>query len=157
QTGTARIRGRVTIDNGQPLRRATVGLNGLLQASRATRTDADGGFEFTDLPAGTVNVMVQKAGYASPPSKVFNRPDGQRVDDVSISVPKGAVITGLVLDEYGDPVINASVMPMHMQFSQGRRTLVPFGMAGTTNDIGEFRIFGLNAGQYYLGVTPQRF
>jgi hypothetical protein len=157
QTGTARIRGRVTTDSGQPLRRAAVRLNAVPGTVRSTTTDADGRFEFANLPAGSVNISVQKAGYVTPSNKGFSLTDGQRVDDVSIIVPKGAVITGLVLDEYGDPVISANVMPMRMQFAQGRRTLVPSGMAGTTNDVGEFRIFGLNAGQYYLGVTPQRF
>jgi hypothetical protein len=46
-------------------------------------------------------------------------------------------------------------MAMRYQYVQGRRRLMPTGRAGTTNDIGEYRIFGLAPSQYYLSTSMQ--
>ena len=66
---------------------------------------------------------------------------------------RGGVITGQVVDEFGDPVIGANVMPMRSQFSRGQHQIVQSGGNSQTNDIGEFRLFGMNPGGYYIGVT----
>ena len=51
--GTAIIRGRVVSSDGTPVRRAQVrALAGELRANRLVSTDAQGRFEFKDLPAG---------------------------------------------------------------------------------------------------------
>jgi hypothetical protein len=42
---------------------------------------------------------------------------------------------------------------MRFQFVQGRRRLIPAGRPVTTNDIGEFRLFALPPGQYYVSGT----
>lgn len=39
----------------------------------------------------------------------------------------------------------------------GRRRLTPTGRSSTTNDIGEFRVFGLPPGQYYVSATMRTF
>src|SRR2546422_677499 len=41
------------------------------------------------------------------------------------------------------------------RYPQGRKQLVSFGSA-STNDIGEYRIFGLPPGRYYISVSPRR-
>src|SRR5437016_1246737 len=65
--GTAIIRGRVvSADNGTPVRRAQVrAQSGELRANRLVSTDAQGRFEFKDLPAGRWNLTASKAGYMS--------------------------------------------------------------------------------------------
>jgi hypothetical protein len=40
-----------------------------------------------------------------------------------------------------------------MRFAQGRRRLVPAGRFGESNDAGEFRLFGIAPGQYYISAT----
>jgi protocatechuate 3,4-dioxygenase beta subunit len=42
---------------------------------------------------------------------------------------------------------------MRYQYVQGSRRLMPSGRGGATNDIGEYRIFGLTPGQYYVSAT----
>src|SRR5436309_8611602 len=44
-----------------------------------------------------------------------------------------------------------------MGTSKGRRQLVPAGRTATTNDIGEYRIYGLPPGQYYVSATLRAF
>ena len=156
QTGTSRIRGRVTTTDGnQPLRRATVRLGGLQgpNGQRVATTDQDGRYEFATLPAGRYTVNVNKPGYVGTTSKPVDLVDDQHADTVNVSVPRGGVIAGRVLDEFGDPVTSAQVMAMRSVFQQGRRQLQPAGGSSQTNDIGEFRIFGLSPGQYYVAAN----
>lgn len=79
--------------------------------------------------------------------------DGQTIERVDFSLPRGSVITGKVLDEFGEAMADVQVMAMRNQFFQGRRQVVPAGVPRTTNDIGEYRIFGLAPGQYYVSAT----
>ena len=164
RTGTSRLHGRVmAADTGQPLRRAVVRLSGAeIRESRSTTTAADGTYEFKDLPAGRYTISASKGSYVSlaygqiRPSEA-GRPvvlaDHQALDRIDIRLPRGAIITGRVVDEFGEAVADASVMSMRQRYVQGRRRLMPTGRNSMTNDIGEFRLFGLEPGQYYLTAT----
>lgn len=57
--GTASLRGKVLGLEGRPLRDATVGVFG---TARAARTDADGEFRVTNIPAGTHTIEVKAIG-----------------------------------------------------------------------------------------------
>src|SRR5262245_15464070 len=67
QTGTAKILGRVlTADTSAPLRRAQVRITAAEQrVVKTATTDADGKYQFSDLPAGRYNVSVTRNGYVS--------------------------------------------------------------------------------------------
>src|SRR5205814_4996396 len=164
KTGTARIRGRiVAADSGQPLRKAQVRASASdIRESRMTSTDADGRFELKELPAGRYTIAASKGSFVAlqygqrrpfAPGKPIELRDGETIDKVDFALPRGGIVTGHVVDEFGEPVADVSVAPMRYQYVQGRRRLVPNGRQGTTNDIGEFRIFGLPPGQYYLSAT----
>ena len=66
-TGTARIRGHVVAaDNGIPLRRAQVRVSvAELRINRSVNTDAEGRYEFSELPAGRYTIFVSRCGYVS--------------------------------------------------------------------------------------------
>ena len=163
KTGTARIRGRViAADTGAGLRRVQVRIAGPDVQSRLTMTDADGRFEFRDLPAGRFNVFSSKSGYVSvqygqtrpfEAGKPIELADGQLVDKADISMPRGSVISGRVLDEAGDPVTDAMVSAMRSAWVNGRRRLQPTGRMGSTNDLGQFRLYGLPPGDYFVSAT----
>lgn len=164
RTGTARIRGHVfAADSGAPLRRARIRLNSQeLREGRLTLTDAQGTYEFKDLPAGRYTVNADKGGYVGlaygqtrplEPGKPLEILDGQTVEKIDFALPRGGVITGHVVDEYGEPVADVQVAPMQMRYAQGRRRMMPTGRVSSTNDIGEFRLFGLSPGQYYISAT----
>jgi hypothetical protein len=165
-TGRSTIRGRiVAADGGQPMRRAAVRITALeLRGMRTALTDADGRYEFRELPAGRYSINASKPGFLSlsygqtqPASsgKPLVLGDNQTVDVIEIRLLRGAVITGRVSDELGDPVPNVAVTLARQQFLNGQRRLLPSGSA-STNDIGEYRIFGLAPGQYYVSAAaPQ--
>ncbi len=166
--GTARIRGRVVAaDTGQAIRKALVRISATeLREMRTTSTEPDGRYEFGDLPAGRYTITASKGAFVTlnyGQTRPFEqgRPlqllDHQTVEKIDFALPRGSVITGRVIDEYGDPVADVQVVPMRMQFSpQGRRP-TPFGRFSSTNDIGEFRMFGLPPGEYFVSATLRSF
>lgn len=166
KTGTARIRGHVVAaDTGQPLRKAQVRVvSPELRENRMVSTDTDGKYEVKDLPAGRYQVTVTKGSYVSlsygqsrpfEAGKPLEILDTQIVEKVDFALPRGGIITGKIVDEFGEPIADVRVMPMRYQYVQGRRRLNPAGRVATTNDIGEYRIFGLAPGPYFLSATIQ--
>jgi protocatechuate 3,4-dioxygenase beta subunit len=158
------IRGRVLAsDSGRPLRQAQVRISGGdLREGRMTGTNTDGTYEFTDVPAGRYTLTAVKAGYvqlqygqlrAFEPGKPVDIRNAQTLEKIDFVLPRGAVITGRVVDELGEPVMDIQVTAMRYQFVQGSRRLAPIGRASSTNDIGEFRLFGLLPGQYYVSAS----
>jgi hypothetical protein len=64
-----------------------------------------------------------------------------------------AVLAGRVLDEDGEPVQGAQIQVMNRRTQRGLRNWV--GMRGNaTNDLGEFRIAGVQPGKVMLQITP---
>src|SRR4029453_10631092 len=64
---------------------------------------------------------------------------------------------GRIVDEFGDPVTDVSVSAMRYQYVQGSRRLMPSGRGVQTNDVGEFRVYGLSPGQYFVSATLRNF
>jgi protocatechuate 3,4-dioxygenase beta subunit len=162
-TGTASISGQVTtLDTGRPIKQARVSLSGAeLPEGRAVMTDEDGRYNVANLPAGRFTISVSKPGFITVaygqrrPGR-SGRPlpvaDGQRVRSLDFRMPRGSVVTGHVFDEDGEPLLGAQVRALRYYFVQGERRLVSTG-AGVTDDRGEFRIFGLVPGTYYVAAS----
>ena len=163
KTGTGGVRGRVVAsDTGTAVRRAQVRISGPDIGTKTALTDTQGRFEFRDLPAGRFNVSVSKSGFVTmnygqnrpfEPGRPIELVDAQKMDKADVALPRGSVLAGRVADEFGEAVAEAEVTAMRMQFTNGRRRLVPSGRNGTTNDLGQFRIYGLPPGEYYVSAT----
>ncbi len=162
--GTSIIRGRVVVsDTGTPVRRAQVRAQSAeLRANRLVNTDAQGRFEFKDLPAGRWNLTASKAGFMTlryGQKRAFEAgspiviAEGQLMERADFSLPRGAAITGRVFDEFGDPVANARVQVLRYQTTQGTRRLTPSGGGDQSDDTGAYRIYGLAPGDYYISAT----
>ena len=162
-TGTSVFRGRVVAaDSNQPLRNATViAFSDTLRLTWATLTNADGRYEMKNLPAGQYAVSATKVNYTwvargSDRTMGIGAPirvaDGQAVDDLDLQLQRAGVLTGRILDEFNEPVVGARVSVVRFQSVQGQRRLTP-GRSTMTNDIGEFRLFGLLPGEWYLSAS----
>lgn len=168
QSGTATIKGRV-VDavTGRSVARARVRLGGLPGPDQPT-TDAgpDGEFAFESLPAGRYQVWAEKSGYLSGPgpgaratmrrmSRGIQLRDGETAKDVRVELSRGAVITGRIVDEHGEPVEHATVNVLRLPRSGQRTDLTRIHGGTQTNDIGEFRIARLDRGSYLLMVQSR--
>jgi hypothetical protein len=168
--GTGVILGRVTAaDSGNPLRSAQVRLSGTnVRTTQVANTDGDGRYGFSNLPAGRYNLTVMKTGYVTlafgqqrlfEPGKPLDVADGQQIERIDFALPHGSVIAGRITDEFGDPVPGVRVQAMRYQYQpDGQRHLIPgntgpmFGLA--TDDLGQFRVYGLMPGTYVLSASP---
>ena len=158
KTGTGKISGRVlSTETGAPLRRAQVRLTAPEVGVKTALTDTDGRFEFKDLPAGRFTVNASKSGHVSVQfgqSRPFEsgRPielaDKQVLDKADIFMPRGGVISGRIVDEFGEPVTDAMVSTMRQTWLNGRRRIQTTGRIAQTNDLGQFRLYGLPPGEY---------
>lgn len=164
KTGTARIQGRVyALESGQPIRRAQVRIAGQDIMPKAALTDAEGRYEFRDLPAGRFTLHASKSGYVSvqfgqsrpyESGRPIELADAQAIENGDIAMPGGSVIAGRIVDEFGDPMPDVQVTALRQSWANGRRRLVPGGgRIATTNDLGQFRIYGLPPGDYYVSAT----
>jgi protocatechuate 3,4-dioxygenase beta subunit len=175
----ARISGRV-VENGTNTPLSGVSITAIsmqrgpvvsppIGPSPQTITAEDGRYMFDGLPPGRYRIDAQKAGFASSladPSAfhTFEVAAGQTLAGVDFSLPKAAVIAGQILDpSSGEPLANAMVMAMRrlgavgapvLYSPQGPR-LAPAGQSAQTNDLGEFRIFGLPPGEYVVASSPR--
>lgn len=162
--GTATVRGHVTAaDTGQPLRKAQVRIVAAeIRENRLATTDENGAYEFTDVRPARYTILASKGSYvtlsygqsrATDTPKPIEILDRQTVERLDLALPRGGVITGRIVDDYSEPMSDVLVSLQRYQFIQGRRILAPAGGFATTNDLGEFRLYGIGTGQYYLQAT----
>ena len=163
-TGTAKISGRViAADTGSPIRRAQININSRdAQFNRSMTTDSEGRYELAALPAGRYRLFVDKAGYVAleygqarpfEAGKPLDITDGQVLEKIDFSLPRGSAITGRITDEFGDAITDVQVQALRYQFVNGERQLVNAGRAAQTDDLGSYRIFGLMPGDYIIRAS----
>jgi hypothetical protein len=164
-TPSGQISGRVlAADSGRPIKRARVFVTAAeLPGGRGVLTGDQGVFELTELPAGRYTMTVSKSGFVSL-SYGQRRPlqagtplqlgDGQQLKGIDFRLPRGSVIAGQILDEDGEPMPGVMVRVMRYQYLQGERRLAPAG-AGQTDDKGQFRVWGLMPGEYYVNAIAR--
>jgi 5-hydroxyisourate hydrolase-like protein (transthyretin family) len=136
--------------------------DGPLGESIATRTNEQGRFSLANVPAGTYRIFAVDPDYVRKEhaSSIVVTP-GKPVVNIAIAMTRTAVIAGRVTNEHGDAAPNVFVRAW-TQTGQVAET--------KTNDLGEYRLFGLEPGTYtisaerylppridgtfYLGPTP---
>ena len=124
-------------------------------------TDDDGCYQFSAMPAGQYSVTFLKGGFVSlqfgqrfqfDEVRAVDVQEGRAVSALDVALPAGGVIEGRVVDERGEPIVEARVSAMRVQFFEGRRRLEAAGRAAETDDRGFFRLYGLSAGEYVVGA-----
>jgi len=163
--GTAVLRGKIVNAEGRPLRRVQIRLTGeLIPEGRTASTNSLGRWEIRELPAGRFNLIVTRAGYLNAqygqkrygePGRPLELADGETQEHVDLTLTHNGVITGHVYDEAGEPLAGATVMPLQMRFFNGKRRLTPTRGTATTDDSGQYRIGGLDPGDYYVYATSR--
>jgi len=158
------IEGIVTKDpGGEPVKKVLIELIAENQSEGGDYTavtGADGGFRIEDILPGRYHLFVERTGLLESgkhgirrEGRVLNLAAGQELKDLQIRLQAAAVVRGRVTDEDGEPLPNAEVAVQRQTFISGHGRWEQVG-AERTNDLGEYRIANLPAGNYYVSVTP---
>ncbi len=166
------VSGKVlSASDGSPVRSARVSL--LMEnfnasniksqtGSYSTSTDGEGKFEIDYVAPGRYRFKAARTGYVSREYRdsvsgtaaLLALDPGQHLTDVVFRLPRTAAVTGHVIDENGDPLAGIQISALRKSKPRNRKSsrssgddLIALGIA-VTNDLGEYRIFGLKPGEY---------
>lgn len=166
--GTATVSGRVTL-KGEPVPNVAIGIQpqnqqmGIPDRSKyfRARTDAEGRFRFSAVPAGQYLISALAPGLISPSDtpygiqgKTLHLTDGENTENLTLELKRGGVIAGRITDSSGNGIVETIVRLMKMN-EAGK--FIGFSTINTaefsqTDDRGAYRLFGLPAGKYKVSV-----
>lgn len=164
--GDSSISGRITADD-KPLVNAVVTLNlPALQSIQnnqkgaSVRTDKEGRYEFAGLSKGSYLLTPRAFQYAISSSdfggiagKTVYVGEGEHRTNVDFDLTIGGVITGKVVDERNRPLIRQMVyLSVRGQNQQITQKLPQSPPGSLTDDRGIYRLYGLQAGSYFVSV-----
>jgi hypothetical protein len=144
-------------------------VNGVLVSLRPqpqrVLTAGDGRFVFADLPAGAYSIVAKRSGYVEgAPGR--GRPGGtaqpvllsaaERSVDVVVRMWKTGVITGVVTDETGEPIVGAELRALQRSTVAGQSRYTAGGAPAFTDDRGVYRFSDLVPGQYLVATIAPR-
>ena len=169
------VSGRVvTAAEGSPLKSARVALareyGGSGPRIYAATSDSDGHFTIKGVAPGRYSFFATRPGYVDQPYQpnggdsgaVLALQPGQQLTDVLFRLTMAAVITGHVNNEDGEAMTGVLVTALRRPTEEETieeelppsRKLEPTQVASAkTDDRGEYRIYGLEAGEYYVKAT----
>ena len=162
--GTGVIAGLVTLgdDAKTPVRRAVVTLTAADDSEiLAAISGDDGKFTIERVPAGKYTLAAAKPSYLTIPYGA-RRPGrrgtllivagGQHLSDLNLSLPPGAVLAGRVTLPDGQPAPNVQVVAVPSWRATAGGTPEAGAREFRTDDLGEFRLFGLTPDTYMVAA-----
>ena len=127
-----------------------------------TVTDRNGRFAFKNVEPGSYRIAAARNGYARQEygQRVFGGPGrvlsvaAGRGETVTITLVPAGTVTGVVRDSSGEAIAGLQVQLLrHVYSASGQRTFVTAG-SDRTDDRGEYRVFWVTPGRYYVIVHP---
>jgi protocatechuate 3,4-dioxygenase beta subunit len=152
----------VKLAGSEPVKTATVQLQSLQDLARTISvvTDVGGRFELKGIDPGRYRLKVSRTGFVAQeygqktpndPGTEIRLAPGQYLRDLLFRLVPWGIIAGRVLDEEGEPLPWAQVSALRETYSNGKRKLAPEALV-PTNDLGEYRLFGLKPGRYFVSA-----
>lgn len=130
--------------------------------SYGDETDGQGHFSMSAIDPGEYTIAVERAGFALESTGAAGAPGpslkidaGQFPNDLNLRVAPLGVIAGQVVDSEGEPARGATVDALRYVYVRGKKQLRAVATV-RSGDRGDFRIFGLRAGIYYLKATGRQ-
>ena len=130
-----------------------------------TTTGGDGRFAFENLMAGSYCIVAFRGGgYLSAeylqrsyrgPGSTITLAEGQQVSNINLSLIPTGSISGRVTDPRGEPLAHALILALEPVMYEGGRRLNVAMSTVQTNDLGEYRLYWLAPGRYYVAAVPE--
>ncbi|HYP12811.1 MAG TPA: carboxypeptidase regulatory-like domain-containing protein [Bryobacteraceae bacterium] len=157
----------VAVSDAKPIKRAEVFLRGVQAGTGAfgALTDDRGRFAFYDIPDGSYQLyavrdsflastyVLQGGGRVSLP---LDLRQGKQAHDLTLKLAAAGVISGKVRHLDAEPASGFIVEAYRGHYERGRLLYDTAGRA-TTNDRGEYRLYNLPPGRYYLAAIDGSF
>jgi Carboxypeptidase regulatory-like domain len=129
---------------------------------RSLTNDA-GRFEFRNVAPGRYSIAIRRVGHFNPGdgggaiaiTSPIDIGQNIQIPELSLTLAREGVITGRVLNPAGQLVAGVSVSAFRRRYQNGRIVLDTV-TAVETNDRGEYRLFSLGPGEYWVAATPRR-
>jgi protocatechuate 3,4-dioxygenase beta subunit len=126
-------------------------------SGRLVITDASGRFKFGGLDAGTYRIAVARNGYGDKTTEQISLTASQSLTDVSIWIAPTAketgAVSGRIRNSSGRPIAGLSVQLVQRKYdSDGMRSVESIAETAT-NDFGEYRMYGVKPGRYFVVAT----
>ena len=123
-------------------------------------TDGNGRFTMTGVEPGQYQLSAEREGFVR--SEYGQRtPTGNGVTVpvsanqhlmLDLKMLQASVVSGRVITSEGEAAAQATVQAYTYEYSNGQRTLAEVKTT-QTNDLGEYRLFWLEPGEYFVSVT----
>ena len=128
-------------------------------------TGSDGRFVFRKLPKGSFRLTAVKPGYLNGAygrrrpagdAQILVLFDGQKAGGLRIYLWRHSAVSGVVVDEAGEPVVGIQMRAFLRTIQAGQRRFVNAGTVGWTDDRGVYRIHGLFPGDYLVAAVSTK-
>jgi hypothetical protein len=144
--------------SGQPVAGALVVFHSMdLDVKRAV-TDVSGRFSFDVTLPASMQLTISKQGYRTEDDQetanVQVRPD--HAQGIVVRMMPLSTIEGRLVNEDGDPLQGLTVEAVRIEIQNGKRVLKDDYASKVSDDRGEYRLWYLSPGNYYLKVLGRR-
>jgi len=116
------------------------------------RTDANGRFDFSGLPAGRYRLSVTRDGYQRKSASI-ELASGQQRNDVVLALDLAPTLFGHVRDPYNIPIANVLVEAIKVVYGPRGDRSVESVESALTDDQGEYHLYWLDPGDYYIRAS----
>ena len=124
---------------------------------QSATTDANGAFAFSALDPGRFTLMAQRDGFqpsgGSGGMATVTLAASEVKKDALLKIEPLGVVAGRIRDDDGEPLRRVQVALMAYRYTANGKQLTQPG-SGSTDDRGEYRIFDVSPGKYYLRASP---
>lgn len=159
----SRLEGVVTGTDGTPLAAARIVLRKdqsvRSESDYGTMTTSDGHFVLRNIAAGRYRLLVRHTGYVDAeygqkrpnrPGSILDLSRAQALTDVVVQMTPGSIISGRVFEQNGQPLENVQMQLTQTRYQSDGKVIPLMITTATTNDLGEYRLYGVAPGNYYL-------
>jgi protocatechuate 3,4-dioxygenase beta subunit len=167
QESSARIEGIVVKAGGdEPLPNALLLLSkdgaGQLADKYGTTTRSDGRFSLKDIPRGRYRLSASMPGFVDQEygqkrsggsGAILDLTNEQTLGDITIRLMLGGVISGRVYDQGGHPLEGTVIRAFRRRYRRDGTSSLAVVNFAVTNDLGEYRLYWLPPGTYFLCAT----